>query len=125
MVFAANQRKVKANCTASANGASARNRRPPKPPRSSSNVPLGEEVCNKPRPRRARQLLRAGPASDSLLVKSLRSQAFESKGVIRGDSAPVRLWHHCDRNHQEGEAEAGEGSSKWCSQGVIQELERG
>ena len=51
MVFAANQRKVKASFTASATHASTRRRRRAKPPRSSPNALLSEEFCNKARPR--------------------------------------------------------------------------
>ena len=76
MVFAANQRKVKASFTASATHASTRRRRRAKPPRSSPNALLSEEFCSKARPRRARQLLRERPASDSLLVRSLTFSSF-------------------------------------------------
>ena len=123
MVFAANQRKVKASFTASATHASTRRRRRAKPPRSSPNALLSEEFCSKARPRRARQLLRERPGSDSLLVRSLTFSSFGPKGVVQRDIAPVRLWQHSDRNGQEGEVEAGDGGSKWWAE--IGELPRG
>ena len=51
-------------------------RRRAKTPRSSPNALLSEEFCSKARPRRARQLLRERPASDSLLVRSLTFSSF-------------------------------------------------